>query len=350
MNELHIEGREIGTGRPAFVIAEIGVNHDGSAQRAIELARIARNCGADAVKLQVFRAHTLMHGSSAFADYQKQQCDDASPADMLRRYELDARALATVVDAIRDRGLVPLATPFSPSDVRTIEALGLPAIKIASPDIANPVLLRRAAQTGRPMIVSTGAATTDEVAEGLRVVQATRTPVALLHCVSSYPVLAHETNLAWIGELASTFRVPVGYSDHATDPFSGALAVAAGACIVEKHLTYDRSASGPDHSASADPAQFAEYVQLIRKASRMRGAGAKRVLACEQDVRTVSRQSLVLQRDVTAGERLSLDHLTVQRPGTGIPAAEVEEIVGRRVLRPLRSGTLLDRQMLGDAA
>jgi N-acetylneuraminate synthase/N,N'-diacetyllegionaminate synthase len=347
---IHINRRKVGPGRPTFVIAEIGVNHDGSLIRALELVRIAHQCGADAVKLQIFSAQSLMHASSSFASYQKDRCDDADPSAMLRKYELREDALREVVGAVRNLGMVPLATPFSPVDVETVESLDLPAVKIASPDIVNRVLLQRVADTGRPMLVSAGAATMDEVSEAVGWLREWKADFALLHCVSSYPTPTDQANLCWIGEMASWFDLPVGYSDHTTEVHAGAIATAFGACIIEKHLTYDRAAQGPDHAASADPEQFAQYVAMIRNADAMRGASGKRVLDIERDVRKVSRQSLVLSRPLGEGELVSEDDVTVQRPGTGIPAAEITMAIGKRASRPLPAGTLLTWDMLADAA
>lgn len=349
MKPLYIHRRKIGPERPTFVIAEIGVNHDGSLVRALELVRAARECGADAVKLQIFTARSLMHASSSFATYQKDRCADADASAMLRKYELREDALREAVGAIRNLGMIPLATPFSPADVQTAEALDLPAIKIASPDLVNRVLLQRAAETGRPMLISCGAATMDEVSDAVGRLREWNASFALLHCVSSYPTPPEQAHLCWIAEMASWFDVPVGYSDHTTDVHSGAIATAFGACIIEKHLTYDRAAAGPDHAASADPAQFARYVAMIRSADAMRGTTGKRVLDIERDVRKVSRQSLVLSRPLRAGDLISDANVTVQRPGTGIPAAEIRRAIGKRAARALPAGTLLQWDMLAAA-
>ena len=339
--ELNIAGRRVGPGEPVLVIAEIGVNHDGSLERALELLEIAGRCGADAVKLQLFSATTLMHASSSFATYQKDRVTDADPASMLRRYELSTSEVERVVQDIRRRNMIPIATPFSPTDVDAIERLDLPAIKIASPDLVNRLLLRRAVRSGRPLLLSTGAATMQEVCASVTWLEKTAPAFALLHCISSYPTPTHLTNLSWIGELSAAYGYVVGYSDHATDVMSGALATACGASLVEKHLTYDRSAPGPDHSSSADPAQFADYVGLIRSASMMLGTPGKRVLDVEADVRRVSRQSLVLTCDVQAGDVLTDAHLTAQRPGSGISAAELDDVIGARVKSSLGRGTML---------
>jgi N,N'-diacetyllegionaminate synthase len=344
-----IESRQINADSPTFVIAEIGVNHDGSLDIARNLVRIAKECGADAVKLQIFRANALMHGSSQFAEYQQERCSDNSPAEMLRRYELDDSAIQSIIAEIRQCGMAPIATPFSVTDVETIRDLNLHAIKIASPDLVNQVLLQAAAKTGATLLVSTGAATIDEVHRAAQWLKSWNTRFALLHCVSAYPTPIDEAHLGWINQL-TRFGVPVGFSDHTTESISGAIAVAAGACIVEKHLTYDRNAAGPDHAASADPTDFAEYVRLIRLTEKLKGRGGKCVLPIEQDVRTVSRQSLVLRRDLHSGDSIAQEDLIVQRPGTGISAAEFAAALGRRVIRPLKAGTMLQWDMLTDAA
>ncbi|MFI5378819.1 MAG: N-acetylneuraminate synthase family protein [Tepidisphaerales bacterium] len=339
--ELRIAQRALGPDQPVLVIAEIGVNHDGSLDRALELVEHARAAGADAVKLQLYNAASLMHPSGGFAEYQKTTTADASPVAMLRRYEMSCEQRRILVAAIRAKGLIPIATPFSPGDVAEIQALDLPAVKIASPDLVNPVLLKRVAALARPMLLSTGTATLEEIDRTAGWLRSWGASFALLHCISCYPTPNEQAHIGWISQLAGRFGVPIGYSDHATDEWAGGLAVAAGACLIEKHLTWDRTAPGPDHSASADPQQFARYVANIRRAESLRGCGDKRVLDIEADVRLVSRQSLVVVRDLPAGHVLQEDDLTVQRPGTGIPAAEIDKVVGRKLAEPLKAATML---------
>lgn len=350
MKQLEIGRSTFSRDERVMVIAEIGVNHDGSVQRAIELVHAAAQCGADAVKLQVFRADRLMHESSAFAGYQKCSLLDASPIDMLRRYELEEKDLRQVAAEIVAAGMAPLATPFSLEDVDMVQSLNLPAIKIASPDIVNWPLLRRAAKTGLPLLVSTGAASLNEITSSVAWLRGWNAPFALLHCISSYPTPADSANLGWIAEFAGRFGVPVGFSDHTTEVIAGALAVTAGAAILEKHLTYDRAAAGPDHAASLDRNDFTKYVQLVRLAEKMRGAGNKRVLEIERDVRTVSRQSLVAARDLHAGQVIRESDLIVQRPGTGIPASAWPSIIGQRTGHFIKAGQMLSWQLISDAA
>lgn len=349
MTQFAIDGRTLGCDREPWIIAELGVNHDGSLQRALEIVSIAAACGADAVKLQIFRANALMHVSANFAAYQKKGVDAPTPSDMLRKYELSGDDIRRIVQRIRELKMVPLATPFSPADLEIIESLRLPAIKIASPDLVNLPLLELAAATRKPLLISTGAATMEEVETTFGWLRKWDARFALLHCVSAYPTPADQANLCWISELSHRFHCPVGYSDHTAGSIAGALAVALGASVLEKHLTYDRTARGPDHAASADERQFERYVKLAREAWPFRGQSPKRVLPIENDVREVSRQSLVLRRSVYPGDTLRADDLTVQRPGTGLPAALITRAIGRRIVRFATAGSMLQWDML-DAA
>jgi sialic acid synthase SpsE len=336
---------KINTGR-TLVVAEIGVNHDGSAGRALALVDAAKSAGADAVKLQVFRAATLMHPSCQFAAYQQGRAQQADPIAMLRAFELDDSDLRVIADHARSVGLGVVATPFSPSDVARVVAIGSDAIKIASPDLINVPLLRAAMASALPLIVSTGASEMGEIEGAVQLLAGGRAAVCLLHCISAYPTHDGDARLAWIGQMRGAFGLPVGYSDHTCHPLAGALAVAAGACVVEKHLTYDRDAPGPDHWASLDAAQFAEYVAAIRVAEAMRGGGTRSVLPCERDVRDVSRQSLVTRVALRAGDAITAAALTTQRPGTGIPASAVDDVAGLHAARDLPAGTLLLPDMI----
>jgi N,N'-diacetyllegionaminate synthase len=347
---IRICGELIGLSRPTFIVAEIGVNHDGDESRALELVHIAEAAGADAIKLQVFRADRLMHPDATFAEYQKSRSADSSPIEMLRRYELSAESLGRICDLARTLDLIPLATPFSPGDVAILKKLDVPAVKIASPDIVNKPLLSAAAALGLPMLLSTGAASLPEIAQAVGWIKEFGNPLCLLHCISSYPVAKESAHLGWIGKLAEEFSVPVGYSDHTTEPLAGGFAVMAGAVLIERHLTYDRAAVGPDHAASSDPEQFATYVRAIRTADAMRGIGQRRVLPIERDVRLVSRQSLVLRRSVREGQAIAAADLTVQRPATGIPADQIDAVIGSRMRTSSLAGTMLQWEMIATRA
>lgn len=337
-----LEGRRVGAGEPALVIAEIGVNHDGSVQRALELVHQAKAAGAEAVKLQVFSGRRLMHASARFANYQRGTVAAVDPAEMLRQFELTDGELATIVREIRRLGMLPLATPFSPEDVARVVALGCRAIKLASPDLVNRLLIDRCLAHGLPLLLSTGASDRAEIKRTARWLRSRQATAIYLHCVSSYPTPPDHALIGQISVLARMTNEPVGYSDHTTDPLAGAAAALLNACVIEKHLTHDRAAAGPDHASSADPAEFAVYVAAIRAVERLAGRSVGRaVQKIEQDVRTVSRQSLVTRVALPAWQTVSAADLTCQRPGTGLSAWHADDVVGRRTTRDVAAGEML---------
>lgn len=243
-------------GRPdgVYIIAEAGVNHDGCLEKARALIDAARSAGADAVKFQAFSAARIAAADAPTCAYQATEAGE-SQARMLARLELSPADFAVLKRYAEQRGIAFLCTPFSIPDLEMLVALGVSALKIASPDIVNVPLLRAAAATGLPLIASTGAATLDEIdaAVALLTVAGARDRLSLLHCVSAYPTRPAEARLGCIRTLADRFGCPVGFSDHTDDAAFAALAVAAGARILEKHLTLDRSANGPDHFFSLEP-------------------------------------------------------------------------------------------------
>lgn len=335
-----IGGRQIGPGRTPYVIAEIGVNHDGSAERAVALTEAAARAGADAVKLQFFRTDLLMSRAAKLAAYQR-AAGESDPVSMLRRLELAIDAMAAVVDQAHALGVHAIVTVFSADLVPEAERLAWDAYKSASPDAVNRPLLEAMAATGRPLIVSTGACEAREVERAVEWLGGARERLALLQCVSCYPTAGADAAIGAMGALRRMFDGPVGYSDHTTGEDTGALATSLGACVLEKHLTYDRSARGPDHAASLDPAGFARYAEAARSHGGASfapddpriGPPEKRVLACEADVRRVSRQSITTRRALAAGHALTPDDLTIKRPGTGLEPWRLGDVVGRRLAR-----------------
>jgi N-acetylneuraminate synthase/N,N'-diacetyllegionaminate synthase len=343
---MKIGTRAVGSDSSPYLIAEIGVNHDGDVNRAVELTRQAAKAGADAVKLQFFRADLLMSRASGLAAYQE-AAGERDPHSMLRRLELSVDQMRGVVDAAHDAGIHAIVTVFSTELVAEAEGLAWDAYKSASPDVVNKPLLTAMGATGRPLIVSTGAATIDEVARAAGWLRGLAGRLAFLQCVSSYPTPDELAELGGIGAIADVFDGPVGYSDHTTGVETGAKAVWRGASILEKHLTYSREAVGPDHAASLIPAEFAQYVESAKRAWTERQArrrpknfpepARKRVLTVEEDVRRLSRQSLVTRRALPAGHVLSRADLTIKRPGTGLEPWMLESTIGRRLSRAVEA-------------
>ena len=336
---LAIGGRPVGPGRDPFVIAEIGVNHDGDLACARELVRAAKLAGADAAKFQMFDARMLMSLDSVLAVYQRER-GARDPRELLQGLQLAPERLGELAQECVKIGIVPMVTVFSLPLVELAREQAWLAFKMASPDVVNLPLLRAVSALGKPMIVSTGAATREEVAQAERWLASHR-ELAFLQCTSSYPARDDRAAIGGMHEIRALTGRIVGYSDHTASIDTGAIAVAAGAAILEKHLTYDREAKGPDHAASLDPRQFAAYVQLAHRAARMVGAHAKELQEVERDVRRVSRQSLVAARDLPAGHLVTPADLCVKRPGTGICASRLDAVVGRRLARAVSADRVL---------
>jgi sialic acid synthase SpsE len=322
---------------PTCIIAEIGVNHDGQFERAGELIQAAAEAGADAVKFQYFQPDRLLADEAMLAGYQSGHAEDA--AGLLKKLTLTIKQLQRLRSVAKQCGVVFLVTPFSLEDVEDLRPIGLDAVKISSPDAVNPLLLDAAMGLGLPMLISTGTCDLEDLSGAAEA--ARRTGGALLQCVSSYPTPTQHASLGGIRAIADRYAVPAGYSDHTADLDTGALAVAAGAVVLEKHLTHDRDAPGPDHAASLEPDQFKEYVAYVRRAESMIGRDEKRCLDIEKDVRGVSRQSLCLKRDLAAGSKIQASDLTTKRPAKGIPAGRWAEVIGRLVTRDIPAGQLI---------
>lgn len=335
---MRIGTREIAPDAPPYIIAELGVNHDGSLERALKLIDTAKDAGADAVKFQYFDARRLLSRNAVLASYQS-EAGERDPYDMLGRLQLGMDELAKAFEHCRSLGMHAVVTVFSVALVDDVEPMPWDAYKVASPDVVNRPLIERLRAIGRPMILSTGAATLEEVACAVNWLG--DHPHLIMQCVSSYPTPDEHAALAGRIALAQQFPQALGYSDHTTSADTGALAVASGARLLEKHVTHDRNATGPDHAASLDPDAFARYVAGAHRAFRMLGPIEKQVLDIEREVRTLSRQSVTTTCDLAAGHALTTSDLTVKRPGTGLPAAAIAICIGRSLKHDVAADTPL---------
>ncbi len=340
---MRIGNRKIGADSPPYVIAEIGVNHGGDIDQAIAMTDAAQRAGADAVKLQLFEAERLLSKAARLADYQKDS-GAVDPLQMLRALEMSIDDMSRVVERAHRGGLHAIVSIFSVEFVDKAERLSFDAYKTASTDIINRPLIEAMMNTGKPLIISTGAASSDEVAQATNWLG--EHPHLLMHCVSSYPTPDDDATLAGREALMVLNPRALGYSDHTTAVDTGALAVAGGACLLEKHFTHDRNARGPDHAASLDPDGLAEYVRLAQRAWKMRGSVTKQILPIERDVRSVSRQSIVTKRDLQSGHVLRREDLTIKRPGTGISPAKLQETIGRRIAKAIEADLPLTEEHL----
>ena len=330
--DLRIAGRTIGDDQPTFVIAELGVNHDGSLDRALELARLAHACGADAVKLQLFDADLLLSAEAELADYQTGAADD--PRALLHALQLSADAMQQVKALAHELGLAFIVTPFSIENLDAMARLEPDAVKIASPDCVNRPLIQTMLALGKPMLVSVGAAQWDEIAATADLLAGH--PACLLHCVSAYPVPDDQAHLRRIGRLKS-LALPVGYSDHTTCESAGALAGAHGARVIEKHFILDKSIGGPDAGFSLDKKEFAAMVKAVRDTEKLLGKVDYSLTEKKKKSRRFAR-SLYVAEKIKKGEVLTEKNIRSVRPGYGLHPKYLPQILGKRARHDLANG------------
>jgi len=352
MSDIHHPSFCIGqsvVGLPGFVyvIAEAGVNHDGDISVARELIAAAAQAGADAVKFQVFAADRLVTRQAPAATYQQSVGEAPTQYQMLKRLELAHGEFVELACYARQCDIAFLATPFSITDLEILVSINVPAVKLAATDIINGPLIDAAARSRRPVIASTGAADLDEIEAAVeRYRLHGNVDLALLHCISSYPAREETVNLGTIATLARKFNCVTGFSDHTESTAMGAYAAAAGAKIIEKHMTLDRQRAGPDHSFSLEPKAMAEYIQGIRYAARLLGDGHPCVTETQREVRHLSRTSIVAARDIKAGETLTQSMLTTKRPGDGISPMDIDRLLGQQVAQPILADTQITWDVL----
>lgn len=323
--------------RNVFIIAEAGVNHNGSLDIACKLIDEAARAGADAVKFQTFYADRLLCPSSLKADYQKVTTGEGeSQFEMIRRLELTTEMHEALIGQCMAKGIKFLSTPFDIESMDYLVSLGLDTIKIPSGEVTNLPYLRHAGSLGKKIILSTGMSTLEEVGAALEALTSAGTPradIVVLHCNTEYPTPFEDVNLRAMLTLRDELNVRVGYSDHALGIEIPVAAVAMGAEIIEKHFTLDRTMDGPDHRASLEPGELAAMVSAIRNIEVAMGDGVKRPSPSESKNIAVVRKSIVASRDIRKGEEFTKDNLAVKRPGTGISPMLWDSIIGNKAKR-----------------
>jgi N,N'-diacetyllegionaminate synthase len=330
------------------IVAEAGVNHDGDFGRAVRLVEAAAEAGADVVKFQLFRAEEVASELAPKAGYQLRTTGEkGSQVEMLRGLELPPEAFPKLLEEARRRNLGFLATCYAEDELDLLDEAGVEAFKFASAQIVELPLLTHAARKGKPLIVSTGMATTAEIEEALDAIGAAGDPpVVLLQCTTNYPSRVEEANLRAIATLRERFGVPIGYSDHTDGDAAAVAAAALGAVLLEKHLTLDRSLPGPDHAASLDPAQFAALVRRVREAEAALGSAEKEPALGEAENAYTMRRSLFAIADIAAGSAIRQEQIGMRRPFAGLHPRLLPEIVGATARVDIAAGTPLTRDLL----
>jgi N-acetylneuraminate synthase/N,N'-diacetyllegionaminate synthase len=322
-------------GEPPYFIPEAGVNHNGNLETAESLIDVAAEAGADAVKFQTFAAERLVTADAGLAAYQTKQVEKDSQREMLKQYELSRSQHKDLMTYAEEREITFLSTPFGKESADMLADLGVEAIKLGSGELDNYPLLEHAAGLGLPMIVSTGMGTIDEVVAAHEVIQsvAPELPVVFLHCVSAYPTPLKEANLLAMRTMDERLPCPVGFSDHTMSTEIPGIAVAAGATVVEKHFTLDRSMDGPDHHASLEPDELEDAINFVDTVVTVLGNKAKQPAASEEENIETVRKGIYASRDLETGETIGEDDIGFYRPAAGISPSEYERVVGSEVVK-----------------
>lgn len=339
-NRAHIRigGRRVGDDEPFFVIAEIGLNHGGTLDRALRMVDAAADAGVAAIKLQTIEAAKLV----APACPAPAHVTASSLSDFFRAFELDEAAHRAVFARARARGLAVMSTPFSLDAVDMLDRLGVDAFKIASGDITWDRLIERAAAKGKPLVISTGMATLDEVSHAVATARlAGAYEIALLHCVSAYPVPRGSENLSAIATLGRSFETPVGLSDHAPDTFSVPVAIAFGASIYERHMILDGDTAAIDAPVSSTAAELTAAIAVAARAQGAIGTGEKRCEPAERPNLVPSRRALYAARLISPGEVISIEDVVALRPDVGVPANDLDRFVGQQAQETIPAGGVL---------
>ncbi len=339
-----------------YIIAEAGVNHNGSEKLAIQLIDAAIDAGVDAVKFQTFKAKTLVQKGADKAEYQKKQTGVGDQFDMLKRLELSDDIHLRLSDYCTNKGIEFLSTGFDKASIDMLLNLGMKCLKIPSGELTNKPYIEYIAQKNIPIILSTGMGTLDEVKEAISWIRVVRSQegfteslpsiLTLLHCTSNYPTPLESVNLKAMQTMAKAFDLPVGYSDHTAGILISPMAVALGATVIEKHFTLDKSLEGPDHQASLEPSELKQMVKDIRSVELSLGNGVKQPTKAELEVLKVVRRSVVLIRDMKRGEIMTKDDILLLRPEGGIPPKDMDKVIGKPLVKDVNSGMLLSWEML----
>ena len=333
-----------------FIIAEAGVNHNGSIALAKQLIDVATKANADAVKFQTFIAEEVVSTDAPKAEYQKQTTDSSeSQLDMVKKLELSKEDHQKLMDYAKHKNIMFLSTPFDERSVDLLVELGVPLIKISSGEITNHPFLKYIAKKGLSIILSTGMSTLGEVVEAVSVIKETGCKgLTLLHCTSNYPARVEDCNLLAMKTMADELNLPVGYSDHTTGIYVPIMAAAMGACVIEKHFTLDRNLPGPDHRASLEPVELKEMVRGIRLVDKARGSFVKAPVELELEVRDVARRSIVAKVDIPEDTVITEDMLAFKRPGTGVAPKDINKIVGKRTKSLIETDTIIKNTVCVD--
>ena len=332
---MKIGENQIGDGKPVYIIAEAGINHNGNLELAKEMIEAAAKCKANAVKFQSFTPEEVFSKSK-----------NPELFDLLKKWSLTKKQQEKLKIHSKKNNIEFISTPTGTNSLKILKELNVKAIKIASPDLTDHDFLRSAARIHTPIILSTGMSTISEIFSAVQIILEEKCPFSLLHCNSSYPTPIEDVNLNSIPYFKSLFDVPIGYSDHTLGTETCSIAVAAGATIIEKHFTLDKNMEGPDQKLSADVRDLTEIVSKTRKIEKLLGNNRTNITKSEQKFRPLMRKSIAAKIDIKAGTKLKKSMLTLLRPGTGIPPNLLNNLIGMTTKKNIEKGSIINWVML----
>ena len=333
-----------------LIIAEAGVNHNGSFELAKQLVDKAAEAGADIVKFQTCKAENVISRYADKAEYQKKTTGEAdTQLDMVRKLMLTYEQYGQLKDYCEEKGIRFLSTAFDLPSVDYLHSIGMGLWKIPSGEITNLPLLIKIAQLHEPIIMSTGMSALEEVGNAVKVLKDNgATDITLLHCTTEYPAPYEDVNLKAMDTMKKAFGLPVGYSDHTKGIEIPIAAVARGACVIEKHFTLDRNMEGPDHKASLEPQELSEMVRTIRNVEQAIGDGIKKVSASELKNQDIARKSIIAAKAIKAGETFTEENVTTKRPGSGIDPMRWFDLLGKTAKHDYEEDYLIEKDELDD--
>lgn len=343
-----INNRRVGPRFPVYVVAELSANHNKNFNQAVELIKVAKDCGADAIKLQTYTANTMTIRSDRdfFRIYGDTPWDGQTLYDLYQEASMPWEWQPKLKIIANSLGMDLFSSAFDTSAISFLESMNVPVHKIASPEIVDIQLIENMAHTGKPLIISTGMATLQEISEAVKTARrAGATQIVLLKCTSSYPASLNDLNLRTLLHLSKTFNVPVGFSDHTLGTIAPIAAVVLGSCIIEKHLTLSRSIEGPDSTFSLEPQEFKVLVESIRQVENSLGQVYYGVTESEFGSRNF-RRSLFVVENIKAGEVFTVDNVRSIRPACGIPSKHLKELLGRKAAKNIEKGTPLKWELI----
>lgn len=343
MENIQIENKIIGGNHPCFIIAEVGVNHNGDVKLAKALIDEAVKAGVDAVKFQTFKTEDLVTRNAKMASYQKKNLNIRdSQFSMLKRLELSHQNFIILKKYCRKKGIIFLSTAHTESEIDFLDKI-VSIHKVASGDLTNIPLLEKIAKTKKSVILSTGMGTMLEIKEAISALRNNRNgKIIVLHCTTNYPCSLDEVNLRAMLSIQKETGLLVGYSDHTKGTIVSAIAVAMGAKVIEKHFTMDKMLPGPDHSASLDPKDLKQMVDLIRDTEKILGNDIKTPSRSEKKISIDARKSIVAKVDISKGEKIKPEMLIIKRPGNGIKPGEIKLVIGKSAKANIPADSLIN--------